>query len=77
MNVNYAIANSIHSSVVNQSLVDSNLLIDDEGYTSLLTSLINANHTNVDIEAITESMLTYVNNNYTYMYKHYNDISIT
>ena len=48
MNVNYAIANAIHGNVVSQSLVDSNLLIDDQGYTSLLTSLINANHTNIN-----------------------------
>ena len=64
LNVNYALASVIHSAVVNESLIDSNLLLDDRDYTSLLTDLINENHSSVDTEAIKESMLNYVNNNY-------------
>lgn len=64
LNVNYALAGVIHSLVVNESSVESNLLLDDKDYTSLLTELINENHSSVDTEAIKESMLNYVNNNY-------------
>ena len=64
LNVNYALARVIHSQVVNESLIDSHLLLDDSGYTRLLTDLINKDHKNVDSKAITESMLNYVNNNY-------------
>tara|TARA_R110002126_G_scaffold130574_1_gene274070 strand:- start:334 stop:528 length:195 start_codon:yes stop_codon:yes gene_type:complete len=64
MNINYAIANSIHSLVVNEALVDSHLLLDDHAYTSLLTNLINKDHMNVDIQLIKASLLDYVNNNY-------------
>ena len=64
LNLNYALARVIHSQVVNESLIDSHLLLDDSGYTRLLTDLINKDHKNVDSKAITESMLNYVNNNY-------------
>ena len=64
LNLNYALARVIHSQVVNESLIDSHLLLDDSGYTRLLTDLINKDHKNVDSNAITESMLNYVNNNY-------------
>ncbi len=64
MNINYAIANAIHSAIVNEALIDSHLLLDDTNYTSLLTDLINKDHKNVDTRAIKELMLDYVNNNY-------------
>jgi len=64
MNINYALARSIHSMVVNETLIDSHLLTDDDGYTNLFTSLINADHTNVDQLAIKSQLIEYVNNNY-------------
>ena len=64
MNINYALANAIHSAVVNEALVDSHLLLDDENYTSLLTNLINNDYQNIDTQSIKASMLDYVNNNY-------------
>jgi hypothetical protein len=64
MNINYAIANSIHSLVVNEALVDSHLLLDDYNYTNLLTNLINKDYTNIDTQSIKASLLDYVNNNY-------------
>ena len=64
MNINYAIANAIHSAVVNEALIDSHLLLDDENYTSLLTNLINSDYQNIDTQSIKASMLDYVNNNY-------------
>jgi hypothetical protein len=64
VNINYAIANAIHSAIVNEALIDSHLLLDDTNYTSLLTDLINKDHKNVDTRAIKELMLDYVNNNY-------------
>jgi hypothetical protein len=64
LNINYALANAIHSEVVNEALIDSHLLLDDYSYTRLLTDLINKDHKNVDTRAIKELMLEYVNNNY-------------
>ena len=64
MNINYAIANAIHSAIVNEALIDSHLLLDDENYTSLLTNLINKDFENVDIEAIKASLFNYINDNY-------------
>jgi hypothetical protein len=64
MNINYAIANAIHSAIVNEALVDSHLLLDDNNYTSLLTNLINNDYQNIDTQSIKASMLEYVNNNY-------------
>ena len=65
MNINYSLANAIHSMVVNEALVDSNLLLDDSNYTSLLTDLINGkDFDNVDIEAIKASLFNYINDNY-------------
>ena len=57
LNVNYALARVIHSQVVNESMIDSHLLLDDSSYTRLLTDLINKDHKNIDSKAITESML--------------------
>ena len=64
MNINYSLANAIHSAVVNEALVDSHLLLDDENYTSLLTNLINKDYQNIDSQSIKASLLDYVNNNY-------------
>jgi hypothetical protein len=64
INSNYALANAIHSAVVNEALIDSHLLLDDHAYTSLLTNLINRDHLNVDSQSIKASLLDYVNNNY-------------
>lgn len=50
--------------VVNEALVDSNLLLDDNNYTSLLTDLINKDFENVDIEAIKALLFNYINDNY-------------
>jgi hypothetical protein len=64
LNINYALANAIHSEVVNEALIDSHLLLDDENYTSLLTNLINKDYQNIDSQSIKASLLDYVNNNY-------------
>jgi hypothetical protein len=64
INSNYALANAIHSEVVNEALIDSHLLLDDYNYTRLLTDLINKDHLNVDSQSIKASLLDYVNNNY-------------
>lgn len=64
MNINYALASAIHSQVVNEALIDSNLLLDDSNYTSLLTSLINKDFENVDMESIKASLFNYINDNY-------------
>ena len=64
INSNYALANALHSEVVYESLIDSNLLLDDSNYTSLLTDLINEDHRNVNCSAIKVSLLNYVNENY-------------
>jgi hypothetical protein len=64
VNINYAIANAIHSAIVNEALIDSHLLLDDENYTSLLTNLINKDYQNIDSQSIKASLLDYVNNNY-------------
>ena len=64
INSNYALANAIHSEVVNEALIDSHLLLDDYNYTRLLTDLINKDHLNVDSQSIKVSLLDYVNNNY-------------
>ncbi len=64
MNINYSLANAIHSAVSNEALIDSHLLLDDNNYTSLLTDLINKDFENVDIEAIKASLFNYINDNY-------------
>lgn len=64
MNINYSIANMIHSSVVNSTLVSGNILLDDEHYPAMLTNLINENHANVDTQGIIDKLVDYVNNNY-------------
>lgn len=64
MNINYSIANMIHSSVVNSTLVSGNILLDDEHYPAMLTTLINENHANVDTQGIIDKLVDYVNNNY-------------
>jgi hypothetical protein len=64
INSNYALANAIHSEIVNEALIDSHLLLDDYNYTRLLTDLINKDHLNVDSQSIKVSLLDYVNNNY-------------
>lgn len=64
MNINYALANAIHSSVVNEALIDGSLLLDDSDYTSLLTSLMNEDFQNVDTQSIKARLLDYVNSTY-------------
>ena len=64
MNINYSIANMIHSSVVNSTMVSGNILLDDEHYPAMLTNLINENHANVDTQGIIDKLVDYVNNNY-------------
>lgn len=64
MNINYALANAIHSQVVANTCVDSYLLTDDNEYTSLLTKAINENHQNVDTAKIVSILCDYVNSIY-------------
>lgn len=63
--MNKMLANSIHSIVVNEALVDSHLLLDDSNYKSLLTDLINGkDFESIDIEAVKTSLFNYINDNY-------------
>jgi hypothetical protein len=66
MNVRLQLGTVIHSYVVNESLVDGSLLIEDDNYTSLLTKLLNKEKDmiNLNSQAIKEELLSYVNNNY-------------
>lgn len=66
MNVRTQLARVIHNQVVNESLVDSHLLLDDDNYGKLITKLINSeeNMVNLNSESIKNELLNYVNNNY-------------
>ena len=59
-NVNVAKARTMLSMVSGATCVDSGLLLDDDGFCTLLTKLSHTVSINEGIEALTE----YVNNNY-------------
>ena len=61
MNVNYQIANAIHSQVVNATFVAPWLLVEDEGYVGTLADMVNSG---ASMDEIREKLIQYVNNNY-------------
>ena len=64
MNLNYALANMIHSQVIANTSIESGLLIDDDQYTRLLTKSINDSFQNVDTDKIVGILTDYVNSIY-------------
>jgi hypothetical protein len=64
INIRYAIANSILGGVESATTVDRNLLLDDSGFTSLLTNLVNGNLKELSIDDVVSRLVAYVNNNY-------------
>ena len=66
MNVRIALANSVLSQVIGSTCVDKGLLLDDDGFCSLLTNLINSNQEvkNLDLSVISNELTQYVNANF-------------
>ena len=64
INIRYSLANAILCNVESSTSVDRNLLLEDNGFTSLLTDLINGNLKELSIEGVTSRLTDYVNNNY-------------
>jgi len=66
MNVRIALANSVLSQVIGSTCVDTGLLLDDNGFCSLLTNLINSKDEvkNLDLSAISNELTQYVNANF-------------
>ena len=66
MNVRIALANSVLSQVIGSTCVDKGLLLDDKGFCSLLTNLINSKEEvkNLDLSAISNELTQYVNANF-------------
>lgn len=60
MNINVAKARTMLGMTSNATCVDSGLLLDDDGFCTLLTKLAHSVSINEGVEALTE----YVNNNY-------------
>lgn len=60
MNINVAKARTMLGITSNATYVDSGLLLDDDGFCTLLTKLAHSVSINEGVEALTE----YVNNNY-------------
>jgi hypothetical protein len=61
ININYAIANVVMSNVVGQTLVDKDLLLDNEEFMGVFTYELNQNNS---IEDITATLIDFVANNY-------------
>ena len=61
MNLNYQIANAIHSMVVNATFVANHLLVEDEAYVGMLADKVNANE---PMQSIRDSLIEYVKSNY-------------
>ena len=66
MNVRIALANSVLSQVIGSTCVDKGLLLDDDGFCSLLTNLINSKEEvkNLDLSVISDELTQYVNANF-------------
>lgn len=66
MNVRLQLSNVIFSQVVNNTCVDRDLLLDDNGFTSLFTNLINQEPEMVKLNSskIVDALTNYVANNY-------------
>lgn len=61
ININYAIANMVMSNVIGQTMVDKNLLLDNEEFMGVFTYELNQNNS---IEDITATLVDFVANNY-------------
>lgn len=61
ININYAIANLVMSNVIGQTMVDKDLLLDNEEFMGVFTYELNANNS---IEDITATLIDFVANNY-------------
>lgn len=61
ININYAIANIVMSNVIGQTMVDKDLLLDNEEFMGVFTYELNANNS---IEDITATLIDFVANNY-------------
>jgi hypothetical protein len=61
MNLNYQIANAIHSMVINATFVANHLLVEDEAYVGMLADKVNANE---PMQSIRDSLIEYVKSNY-------------
>ena len=66
MNVRLQLSNVIFSQVVGNTCVDRDLLLDDNGFTSLFTNLINQEPEMVKLNSskIVDDLTNYVANNY-------------
>ena len=61
ININYAIANIVMSNVIGQTMVDKDLLLDNEEFMGVFTYELNQNNS---IEDITATLVDFVANNY-------------
>lgn len=61
ININYAIANMVMSNVIGQTMIDKNLLLDNEEFMGVFTYELNQNNS---IEDITATLVDFVANNY-------------
>jgi hypothetical protein len=61
ININYAIANLVMSNVIGQTMVDKDLLLDNEEFMGVFTYELNRNNS---IENITATLVDFVANNY-------------
>ena len=64
MNVRLAVANAIIGKVEQATTVDRYLLSEDDGFTKLLTNIINGNLKELSINQAADQLTAYVNNNY-------------
>ena len=64
MNTRLAVANAIIGKVEDATTVDRFLLSEDDGFTKLLTEIINGNLKELSINQATSQMIEYVNSNY-------------
>jgi hypothetical protein len=61
ININYAIANLVMSNVIGQTMIDKDLLLDNEEFMGVFTYELNQNNS---IENITATLIDFVANNY-------------
>lgn len=61
ININYAIANVIMSNVVGQTMIDRDLLLDNEEFMGTFTHAIN---TGKSMEETTATLIDFIANNY-------------
>jgi hypothetical protein len=66
MNVRLQLADVIFSQVIGNTCVDRNLLLDNNEFTSLFTSLMNSKQEMIELDSskIVNTLTDFVNNNY-------------